>query len=148
MVLNEMWGSPLARVDVDFMADGCRVTGIATGPGDSRAPLLLALHGGGYNARYYDLPGHPLLDLAEATRFQVTALNRPGYRGSERLPADAITFAATRRCSTARSKRCGVSPRTSAREWSSSRTPSERPSPSTSRLGTHTGPCSASRSTD
>lgn len=82
----------MARVDVDFMADGCRVAGIATGPGDSRAPLLVALHGGGYNARYYDLPGHSLLDLAEATGFQVIALNRPGYRGSERLPTDAITF--------------------------------------------------------
>ncbi|WP_337918435.1 alpha/beta fold hydrolase [Actinopolymorpha pittospori] len=69
------------------------MTGIATGPGESRAPLLVALHGGGYNARYYDLPGHSLLDLAEATDFQVIALNRPGYRGSERIPADGITFA-------------------------------------------------------
>ncbi|WP_326837518.1 alpha/beta fold hydrolase [Amycolatopsis rhabdoformis] len=74
--------------------DGGRVTGTATGPGLPDLPLIVTLHGGSYNARYFDLPGHSLLDLAEAFGFPVFSLNRPGYAGSDLPSSGEGTYAA------------------------------------------------------
>jgi pimeloyl-ACP methyl ester carboxylesterase len=78
---------------IDIVANGRRVTGIATGQGPSDAPLVVALHGGSYNARYFDVPGLSLLDLAAATGFPAVALDRPGYGGSDPLPEGEVSFA-------------------------------------------------------
>lgn len=79
---------------IEIVAGGRRVTGIATAPGPSDAPLVVAVHGGSYNARYFDVPGLSLLDLAAATGFPAVALDRPGYGGSDPLPEGEVSFAA------------------------------------------------------
>ena len=82
------------RTDIDVRTPaGLRVTGIATGPGTPDTPLLVCLPGGSYTARYFDVPGFSLLDVAEANGFTAIALDRPGYGGSDPLPADERTFA-------------------------------------------------------
>jgi pimeloyl-ACP methyl ester carboxylesterase len=82
------------RTDIDVRTpDGLRVTGIATRPGTADTPLLVCLPGGSYTARYFDVPGFSLLDVAEANGFTAIALDRPGYGGSDPLPADERTFA-------------------------------------------------------
>jgi len=53
----------------------------------------VCLPGGSYTARYFDVPGFSLLDVAEANGFTAIALDRPGYGGSDPLPADERTFA-------------------------------------------------------
>ena len=82
------------RTDIDVRTpDGSRITGIATELGRSDRPLLICLPGGSYNARYFDVPGHSFLDTAAANGFGAIALNRPGYAGSDPLPAQQRTFA-------------------------------------------------------
>src|SRR3984885_8526076 len=82
------------RTDIDVRTPaGLRITGIATGPGTPGTPLLVCLPGGGYTARYFDVPGFSLLDVAEANGFAAIALDRPGYGGSDPLPAEERTFA-------------------------------------------------------
>src|ERR1700734_2311224 len=82
------------RTDIDVRTPaGLRITGIATGPGAPGTPLLVCLPGGGYTARYFDVPGFSLLDVAEANGFAAIALDRPGYGGSDPLPAEERTFA-------------------------------------------------------
>ena len=82
------------RTDIDVRTPaGFRVTGIATGPRTPDTPLLACLPGGSCTARYFDVPGFSLLDAAEANGFTAIALDRPGYGGSDPLPADERTFA-------------------------------------------------------
>jgi len=77
---------------IDFSVDGRKVAGL-TAPGDAAgAPLIVALHGGGYGSGYFDVLGHSLLDLGEATGFPVFSLDRPGYGGSDPLPGGRATF--------------------------------------------------------
>jgi len=55
-----------------------------SGTGNPRA-LILALHGGGYDARYWHHPASPstsLLDVGMAHGFEVIALDRPGNAAS------------------------------------------------------------------
>ncbi|WP_428003646.1 alpha/beta hydrolase [Acidovorax sp.] len=56
-------------------------------------PLVVALHGGTYTSRYFDIPGASLLDRAVANGIPVLALDRPGYGGSPALPAAQSTVA-------------------------------------------------------
>lgn len=42
-------------------------------------PLLVCLHGGGYDSRYFDAPGCSLVRQASAAGFSIVSLNRPGY---------------------------------------------------------------------
>ena len=82
------------RAEIDIRTPGgSRVTGIATGPGTRETPLLVCLPGGSYTARYFDVPGFSLLGAAEANGFTAIALDRPGYGGSDPLPAGERTFA-------------------------------------------------------
>lgn len=52
---------------------------------------ILAIHGGGYTARYFDVPGQSFLGVAAAAGYWTAAVDRPGYGAAyERaLPFDA-----------------------------------------------------------
>jgi pimeloyl-ACP methyl ester carboxylesterase len=57
-------------------------------PEDSKA-VIVAIHGGGTTAVYFDCPGHPALSLLRtgaAHGFTVVALDRPGYGSSAPYP--------------------------------------------------------------
>jgi len=57
-------------------------------PEDSKA-VIVAIHGGGTTAVYFDCPGHPafsLLRTGAAHGFTVVALDRPGYGSSAPYP--------------------------------------------------------------
>ena len=57
-------------------------------PEDSKA-VIVAIHGGGTTAMYFDCPGHPSLSLLRtgaARGFTVVALDRPGYGSSAAYP--------------------------------------------------------------
>ena len=55
------------------------------------APLVIAIPGGGYGWRYFDLEGCSLLRRASALGIPVLALDRPGYGGSTPLgPAPTL----------------------------------------------------------
>jgi pimeloyl-ACP methyl ester carboxylesterase len=59
----------------------------------SDAPLLVAIHGGGYNRRYFDGPQHSFLREARRNGFPVAALDRPSYGASGDLSAEDGWFA-------------------------------------------------------
>lgn len=69
---------------------GLRRTGATAAGGDH--PLIIALHGGTYSSRYFDLPGYSLLDRAEALGLPILAPDRPGYGGSPALAPEAMTL--------------------------------------------------------
>jgi len=59
---------------------------------ESPQAVIVAIHGGGTTAMYFDCPGHPSLSLLRsgaAAGFTVVALDRPGYGSSAPYP-DAI----------------------------------------------------------
>lgn len=61
-------------------------------PDDPKA-VIVAVHGGGTTAIYFDCPGHPSLSLLRtgaAAGFTVVAVDRPGYGSSAPYP-DAMT---------------------------------------------------------
>ena len=51
------------------------------------APLLVCIHGGGCNRRYFDLRGCSVRALAEERGFAVLMVDRPGYAGNAPLPS-------------------------------------------------------------
>lgn len=58
------------------------------------APLVIALHGGTYSSKYFDIPGYSLLDRATAAGVPVIALDRPNYVDSSPLESEgSIIFA-------------------------------------------------------
>jgi pimeloyl-ACP methyl ester carboxylesterase len=81
------------RGTVEFEVDGRTIAAMTAGPaaGTDR-PLIAALHGGTYTARYFDVAGSAqptFMDLAAAGGFPVASFDRPGYGGSTALdPAD------------------------------------------------------------
>ncbi|MUL75807.1 alpha/beta hydrolase [Mycolicibacterium sp. CBMA 226] len=59
---------------------------------DAPRAVIVAVHGGGSSAAYFDCPGHPRLSLmrtAAALGYTVVALDRPGYGASDAYP-DAV----------------------------------------------------------
>ncbi|MCV7423158.1 alpha/beta fold hydrolase [Mycobacterium yunnanensis] len=74
------------------MVDGIPMSALTIQVPEPRA-VIVAVHGGGVTARYFDCPGHPRLSLmrAAASRaFTVIALDRPGY-GASALYQDEMT---------------------------------------------------------
>ena len=59
---------------------------------DPIAPLIVAVHGGTYDSHYFDVPGHSLLDRAEAERLPIVAIDRPGYGATPLLAREAMTL--------------------------------------------------------
>ncbi|MFS0774379.1 alpha/beta hydrolase [Sphingomonas sp. 1P08PE] len=63
-------------------------------------PLLVCIHGGGSNGRYFQMKGRSLSDMAAARGFCVLLIDRPGHGGTPLLPATnpiagSITFIRT-----------------------------------------------------
>lgn len=56
-------------------------------------PLLVCLHGGGFDSRYFDPPGCALANEAHAAGFSVVALNRPGYPANDESACQQPSFA-------------------------------------------------------
>ncbi|MFE7835960.1 alpha/beta fold hydrolase [Streptomyces sp. NPDC057474] len=98
---------------VTVEANGITLSGLLSEPshGSPRA-LIVALHGGGMNAGYFDGQAHPdvsLLSLGARLGYTVLALDRPGYGASavrlprgQRLTAQAATVRAAVAAFTAR----------------------------------------------
>src|SRR5580698_7335320 len=81
------------RGSVEFTVDGHTVAALTAGPAAAGGrPLIIALHGGTYNGRYFDVDGSgqgTFLDVAAAGGWPVVSFDRPGYGGSTALePAD------------------------------------------------------------
>ena len=48
-------------------------------------PLVVALHGGTYTSRYFDVPGYSLLELAASLGIPALAIDRPSYATSTQV---------------------------------------------------------------
>ncbi len=85
------------RGTAEFAVDGLTISALTAGPDASAGrPLIAALHGGTYNARYFDVAGSrhgSFMDLAAGLGYSVLSFDRPGYGGSSALEPDDNTFA-------------------------------------------------------
>lgn len=73
------------------IVDGVPMSAIVAEPENADDPkaVIVAIHGGGTTAVYFDCPGHPsssLLRTGAAAGFTVVALDRPGYGSSAPYP--------------------------------------------------------------
>jgi pimeloyl-ACP methyl ester carboxylesterase len=85
---------------------------ISEPPGGSARAVVVAVHGGGMNAGYFDCRAHPrqsLLTLGAGLGYTVLAVDRPGYRHSaarlpqgQRLAEQAVSLRAALRDFTSR----------------------------------------------
>jgi pimeloyl-ACP methyl ester carboxylesterase len=74
------------------IVDGVPMSALVAEAADPRA-VIVAIHGGGTTALYFDCPGHPessLLRAGAAHGYTVVALDRPGYGSSAPYP-EAVT---------------------------------------------------------
>jgi len=72
---------------------GITISGLVAAPPTHPRATVLALHGGGYSAGYWDDPlesGASLLRLGAQLGYRVVAVDRPGYGASYGLVADAV----------------------------------------------------------
>jgi pimeloyl-ACP methyl ester carboxylesterase len=77
--------APVPRI---VIVDGVPMSAMVAEAPEPRA-VILAIHGGGTSALYFDCPGHPSLSLLRtgaAAGFTVVALDRPGYGSSAPYP--------------------------------------------------------------
>lgn len=73
-----------------------RLSGTDCRPGRAPRATIVALHGGGYSARYWDHPLDPsasLLTVGPALGYRVVAIDRPGYGASHGLVGDDVRAA-------------------------------------------------------
>ncbi len=81
--------APRPRV---VIVDGVPMSALVAKPreaADKPKAVIVAIHGGGTSALYFDCPGHPSLSLLRAgaaAGFTVVALDRPGYGSSAPYP--------------------------------------------------------------
>jgi pimeloyl-ACP methyl ester carboxylesterase len=91
------------RSTIEFTVDGLSIAALTAGPAGTPAgratgrgrPLIAALHGGTYTARYFDVAGSPqgtFMDLAAAAGYPVVSFDRPGYGASPALAPAENTF--------------------------------------------------------
>lgn len=60
---------------------------------ESHKPLLIAIHGIGYDARYFDAEGMSVHERATAAGFSMLSITRPGYPATEESALTQPTFA-------------------------------------------------------
>lgn len=80
-----MSAAPRSRL---VIVDGVPMSAVVAEAENPKA-VILAIHGGGTTAMYFDCPGHPsysLLRTGAAAGFTVVALDRPGYGSSAPYP--------------------------------------------------------------
>lgn len=78
-------GSPISTVPRMVRVGDVMMSGLIT-EADAPRAVIVAVHGGGSSAAYFDCPGHPRLSLmrtAAALGYTVVALDRPGYGASD-----------------------------------------------------------------
>ena len=91
------------RSTIEFTVDGLSIAALTAGPAGTLAgpgagrgkPLIAALHGGTYTARYFDVAGSTqgtFIDLAAAAGYRVVCFERPGYGASAALAPEENTF--------------------------------------------------------
>jgi pimeloyl-ACP methyl ester carboxylesterase len=85
-------GAPRARL---VIVDGVPMSALVAEPDQPEDPkaVIVAIHGGGTTAIYFDCPGNPsssLLRTGAARGFTVVALDRPGYGSSAPYPEAMI----------------------------------------------------------
>ncbi|OMC56766.1 thioesterase [Mycobacterium sp. IS-836] len=71
------------------IVDGVPMSALVAEPTAGPKAVIVAIHGGGTTALYFDCPGHPSLSLLRtgaAAGFTVVALDRPGYGSSAPYP--------------------------------------------------------------
>ena len=76
-----------------WTVSGQRLSGKDTGPAGAPRATIVALHGGGYSAGYWDHPLDPaasLHTLGPALGYRVVAIDRPGYGASHGLTGDRV----------------------------------------------------------
>ena len=78
------------------IVDGVPMSALVAEPDPPERPaaVIVAIHGGGTTATYFDCPGHPSLSLLRAgaaAGFAVVAIDRPGYGSSAPYP-EALTL--------------------------------------------------------
>lgn len=75
------------------IVDGVPMSALVAEAGDPKA-VIVAIHGGGTTAIYFDCPGHPSLSFLRtgaAAGFTVVALDRPGYGSSAPYPEAMVS---------------------------------------------------------
>lgn len=75
------------------IVDGVPMSALVAEADDPKA-VIVAIHGGGTTAMYFDCPGHPsysLLRTGAAAGFTVVALDRPGYGSSAPYPEAMVS---------------------------------------------------------
>jgi pimeloyl-ACP methyl ester carboxylesterase len=75
------------------IVDGVPMSALVCEAEEPRA-VIVAIHGGGTTAIYFDCPGHPsysLLRTGAASGFTVVALDRPGYGSSAPYPEAMVS---------------------------------------------------------
>ena len=73
-----------------------RLSGTDALPGSEPRATIVALHGGGYSAGYWQHPLDPaasLVTLGPALGYRVVAIDRPGYGASHGLVGDDVRMA-------------------------------------------------------
>lgn len=76
---------PLEIESVSIPIPGGALSGLVSVSPSPRG-VILALHGGGYTARYFDVPGQSFLRLAAAAGYTAVAVDRPGYGAARDRP--------------------------------------------------------------
>ena len=71
-----------------FQAGVMRLSGLEVRPSGPPKAIVLALHGGGYLAGYWDYPGGSLLELAARRGMLGLAIDRPGYGAAKDKPCN------------------------------------------------------------
>jgi pimeloyl-ACP methyl ester carboxylesterase len=75
--------------EFELSIDGATCSGRLAQPevtGDRRPPVVVAIHGGTYFSKYFDVPNHSLLEVAMEENVATIAVDRPGYGQSAALP--------------------------------------------------------------
>ncbi|MBT2504281.1 alpha/beta fold hydrolase [Curtobacterium sp. ISL-83] len=77
-------------ITTDGPATGMHFSGLIRIPDEPRpgAPMLVALHGGSYTSKYFDVDGYSLLDAAARNGITTIAIDRPEYGSSTPVSHD------------------------------------------------------------